>query len=577
MMIGFCLLYAGPITEKQTATSYKMVWIETSKNGGTVNGSWGGPMKDSRRDGLWKADVKFNLFGDGPNYRTGSITMTRSYKKGIPDGPYKYNYNVNYREGYYNSRAGKWVYTEPEGDTESVSGSFVNGRPDGHWTIKSTMRGGFESELNFNQGKPVGEIESNEYFWGMRKDGFDNDGFLIMHEEIGNHGINGWKYTNPEEVPLDIKTVIPASRFFTSDGVDDNYYAKGCEMFKWIQIYPYMASEDTPIMEGTYVYHKYPDEREDIELKEFYGGDPDWIQLNNKKKNAIKINLLQDRDREIGSKLESTLEKMRQDFDEIEFKDYVKRSGSKIYEVKFMKKVIDENPEILEVYNDPSYLSLTNPQIKPFIEMVSDENIEKERQKRNVFLEQGKNSAKRLIGNRADSIPNAIIDSLYSNENNEVNYNFLLDRNSKKINIKGEKNLVYGSGYKKLDDWGSWLLDYYKDNCQLLQNTEEISEDDLLIFFALYELIEEHDGFHMTTKYKQAKNKVKKATDLLNGINYIRKNIPNTFNLKNIQVSLVYPFSFSNEIDLSMLKLNMEKSNEWQKILKYYNKILKRK
>lgn len=600
----FVYIYGNPITEKQTATSYSMVWKETSKNGGTVNGTWGGPMIDGKRDGLWKADVKFNLFGDGPNYRTGSITMTRSYKKGIPDGPYKYNYNVNYREGYYNSRAGKWVYTEPEGDTESVSGSFVNGRPDGRWSIKSTMRGGFESEMNFDKGIPKGEIRSYEYFWGPRVDVFDEKGFLIQHEENGNHGINGWKYSNPDSIPLDVRVRIPASRYFTSDGVDDNYYAKGCEMFKWIQIYPYMSSEDTPILEGKEVHHKNYDEREDIKFKEFYGGDPDWIALKEKAKNNIMKNIIFDKVKDKANQLSDIWYEIKNKDEK--YTDFRTRTNSMIYELEIFKEIINNDNEISEITSDPNYDLIEKSALNEYFKMVSDENLMLERLKYHTFIQNGREDAKKMIGQLSEDIPQECIDSLFIPKiNTGSGYYYILSRKNKNIYFLDTKSLqenrernlrIDGPPPIEPTAWSTYLHNYYTTNYVPIKNFDDITEEDLLIYFIFNEMNIESEKSKISNlnipfnssmlndspryKISQLKNREKDPHQLLNKINEIRKVIPRDINLSKVKYCggiINRTKDLENTYSVEELKENMKNSGLWKKLMKNYNKILNRK
>ena len=580
----FAYIYGNPITEKQTATSYSMVWKETSKNGGTVNGTWGGPMIDGKRDGLWKADVKFNLFGDAPEFRTGTITMTRSYKNGIPDGPYKYNYNVNYREGFYNSKLNKWIYSEPEGDTETVSGAFVDGRPDGHWSIKSTMRGGFESEMNFDNGIPKGEIRSYEYFWGPRVDVFDEKGFLIQHEENGNHGINGWKYSNPDSIPLDVRVGIPASRYFTSDGVDDNYYAKGCEMFKWIQIYPYMSSEDTPILEGKEVHHKNYDEREDIEFKEFYGGDYNWIELMNKKKNELGKHLLSERDRKKAEEVQSLWEQEILNLKKNGYIDFEERTYSSLPELELLINILKNDTEINEIITDPNYADISYPKLKEYFDKI-DKETSKEKLKYQEFLQKGRESAYDIIGSISKNLPTEIIDSLfdsrieykciyvYSKNNGEIT---LMDMNAFEREMAKKRFFIEGKRYIDINAWTSNVHNFYQDNFIPINKTEEISDEDLFLYFITNEMIIESSGY----KISQSKNKEKDPNKIISKINKVRGVIPRDIDLSIIKYSyapISHPHDLEYTYDVSFIKNNIEKNGLWEKLLKNYNKILKRK
>ena len=245
----FTYIYGNAITEKQTADSYSMIWKEISENGGTVYGTWGGPMKDGKRDGVWKADVKFNLFGDAPTFRTGTMTMTRSYKNGIPDGAYKYTYNINYRDGHYNRLQNKWIYETPTNYEESTTGSFKKGKPNGQWNLFSNRGGYYKATVNFAAGVPVGEYISTEDIIGDKKWEFDQNGFLKkIYIDITNN--NGIEYPDLSELPEDMINTLGASNFFSHPVYNEvnSYFAKGGDFAQWLLIYPWYASEDEPLV-----------------------------------------------------------------------------------------------------------------------------------------------------------------------------------------------------------------------------------------------------------------------------------------------------------------------------------------
>lgn len=266
ILIGFlsfsiCVFGVSPIQETQTPTSYTMKWNETGKNGGTVRGIFSGPMKDGKRNGRWTVDIKFNLFGDD-DFRTGTITMVRNYTNGIPDGPYSYHFDVNWRDGAYNPYQGKWIYGAPSGNKESVTGAFKMGRPDGVWTIKSDKRLGSDATITFNNGLPVGKY--------IRKNSieiFDKNGLLI--EDIQNNG-DGWKYKVDSELLLENNKNDGIRLFFYLLGEDDeDYFAHAGELYTWLLAYPYGASDERTI----YDYTVLNNDDLDLDFIEFVGSE----------------------------------------------------------------------------------------------------------------------------------------------------------------------------------------------------------------------------------------------------------------------------------------------------------------
>lgn len=236
-------------TVNSTKTSYKMTWNEKSRNGGTVNGYISGPIKDGKRNGTWIINVSFNLFGDD-EFRSGKITMTRNYTDGKPNGKYSYDYDINWREGW--RTLNKWMYDEPNlRIKETVSGGFKNGRPDGTWVIRSDRRGGYNGDIKFSNGLPVGEHKEWESIIGTTREEFDDEGF--RYKVYLDDSDNGWTY-DKSEIPADIIYNIPASRFFKHPAEDDYYYfARGGEMAAWLSSFPEHASNEIPEVIGTWV------------------------------------------------------------------------------------------------------------------------------------------------------------------------------------------------------------------------------------------------------------------------------------------------------------------------------------
>ena len=123
-----------------TPNSYKLTVNRKSPNGGTLIGTWGGPLKNGKRDGVWKLSIQCNNYIEGEDSKsvTGVVTKTRTYARGFTQGTYVYNSKCTYRPWRWNPYKDRWEYGQPKTEEESVSGSFKNGKAHGKWVIKST-------------------------------------------------------------------------------------------------------------------------------------------------------------------------------------------------------------------------------------------------------------------------------------------------------------------------------------------------------------------------------------------------------------------------------------------------------
>ena len=121
------------------------------------------------------------------------------------------------------------------------------GRPDGVWSMKSDRRLGYECKMTFKNGVPVGKRVFWDDIYGNVTEVYNEEGLLISYTENGK----GWKYKDGVVIPLEIskeesKSIHP---FFLLDGEDDDFYfAHGGELYSWLKIYPYMASDEKPIV-----------------------------------------------------------------------------------------------------------------------------------------------------------------------------------------------------------------------------------------------------------------------------------------------------------------------------------------
>lgn len=122
----------------KSGNTYTATFSKKSANGGSAFEKWTGPLVNGKRSGTWTFTGTYKQYVmDGGRCRNGSVKMTRNYKNGKPDGVYSVTYNITERNASYNYFTDTWRYGEQHDMTERVSGSFIDGKPNGTWNIFS--------------------------------------------------------------------------------------------------------------------------------------------------------------------------------------------------------------------------------------------------------------------------------------------------------------------------------------------------------------------------------------------------------------------------------------------------------
>lgn len=586
-------MYAGPYKETQTATSYLLTLNQPSSNGGTAKGTFGGPMKDGKRNGTWTAKFTYNLAEtEKGTYMTGTVIMTRNYKMGIPDGSYKYDKNLTFRDGTLSH--GKWVYGAPEAWHESASGTFSDGKLDGQWTIETPKFGGYKVTLNFKDGKPHGKQRIYDYLEEPTTftETYDN-GMLTGYDVYGN----GWEY--PKESDL-----TQLSETYTSDFLNDRNRTliKGGDFSTYLSYNPIGASSES--FEATC------SKASNDELKVFYGSD-DFIQRETARvsyeKKRKELESLSAEERKIGEKLDRTLKSIRKDYADI-YNDLERRCDSKVYEMVAMYEIIKRESDIQSLISNPLFPELGNCSVKKMLEFCSVENQQIELDKLNSFVDKGKEDAQKLFGNVFLEIPEDSIVKFYDPQMEYVCFYMLSDDESntgccvlssrKAMRYKQKMNqreisfdrlnpapISYRNGVfeKSKSEWTDCLYELFRQSPKLISSTEEISDDDILLYVLYNDLLfvrKEHPGSYKTltpsyttVEYKLSKGMTKDATALLTGINKIYSKIPRGTDLGHIVIA---------DIDMNLKSVDkmkglLENKGILRKAMKHYNKVLKRK
>ena len=129
--------YRG-VKVSQSGNKYTATYSKKSANGGTANEKWTGNLVDGKRSGTWTFTGTYNQYIlEGGRCRNGSVSMTRTYKNGIPSGSYSVTYNITERNASYNLITDSWIFGEKHDMSEKVVGAFLDGKPHGKWTTTS--------------------------------------------------------------------------------------------------------------------------------------------------------------------------------------------------------------------------------------------------------------------------------------------------------------------------------------------------------------------------------------------------------------------------------------------------------
>ena len=226
----------------QNGVNYSVTCNKKSDNGGTLKESWSGQVVNGKREGVWKFLGTYTRYQwSGNVHYTGTVTMTRSYKNGIPHGTYSINQNITQEAGEYNYLTNTWRYGDKRSYPEKVTGSFFEGKPDGIWTC-SSERNHETFTICFTKGIPTGvwkiTIEQSKL-----ECTFDN-GHVISMKTINDGGVWGEELvydTDPRTLPKD--TVLMSNFIYMWDS-----YSTGLPMTsEYRKFYPEGSSNEKPV------------------------------------------------------------------------------------------------------------------------------------------------------------------------------------------------------------------------------------------------------------------------------------------------------------------------------------------
>lgn len=274
-------------TETINGNSYTFQWKQNFNNGGSVNVTMTGTIKDGKKDGIWKISGTWNKCPVSQNdFYTGTATMTRSYNNGVPNGAYSLNYGLKHMTGRYVPKLGTWQYSAPNNVTVTASGNFKNGKPDGVWKM-SNARTGKNYTMTFHNGRPDGSFDNGDYVF--------DDGLLLIRKY---NGVAGYALIDEIKNSFDRNANEGKDSFPLIDQgmpTAPDFYMKGGDFAEWLGRYGGQSFENP-------IYETFEPQDEYIRFDNIKQlDDPEYVQ---KEIEANKRYKAMQEDAELAQKLE---------------------------------------------------------------------------------------------------------------------------------------------------------------------------------------------------------------------------------------------------------------------------------
>ena len=167
----------------QNGTQYKVTFNATSDNGGTISETWYGSIVNGKREGTWNFVGNYNKYEISSGiFRTGTVTMTRTYKNGVPNGKYVLKHDLQLMNGGYNIFTDNWIYESPSDYNEYISGAYADGKPTGAWNIYNE---GIEKlTITFKNGVMDGTFSITDVIRGLTTKGSFKNGYVLTMKEM---------------------------------------------------------------------------------------------------------------------------------------------------------------------------------------------------------------------------------------------------------------------------------------------------------------------------------------------------------------------------------------------------------
>ncbi len=323
----------------RSGNQYKVTFNAVSDNGGTLSETWSGTIVNGKREGVWNFTGKYNKFEISSGvFRSGTVTMTRAYKGGLPHGSYILKHDLQLMNGAYNIFTDNWIYKAPQDFNEYISGAYAQGKPTGTWNINNE---GLEKlTLMFKNGVMDGAFSEVDVITGVTRKGTFKDGYVLtMKEMLGADWGYETDYAGKDPSTLQPQETVSLNNMITRWGL----YATGMNICnEYMTDYP-AGSSDERVPEITYTLS------DADTYRKLFGNVPEDVLASLEYQRQSKTNDRQDaRFHEIDFQVDS-LYRSHSDALPEDFKQFLSEFGlGHLYKTEYVyKTILTEHPEFM--------------------------------------------------------------------------------------------------------------------------------------------------------------------------------------------------------------------------------------
>lgn len=282
----------------QNGNQYKVTFNATSDNGGTISETWYGSIVNGKREGTWNFVGNYNKYEISSGiFRTGTVTMTRTYKNGVPNGKYVLKHDLQLMNGGYNIFTDNWIYKAPSDYNEYISGAYINGKPTGTWNIN--YEGLEKLTLTFKNGVMDGAFSITDVIRGLTTKGSFKNGYVLTMQEM--LGVD-WGYET-DYAGKDPSTIQPQETVSLANMITMwELYATGMNICnEYMTNYP-VNSSDERAPEITYIFS------DADKYRKLFGNVPESVVKSMEQESRWKDELrFQEKDASLKVKLDSLI------------------------------------------------------------------------------------------------------------------------------------------------------------------------------------------------------------------------------------------------------------------------------
>lgn len=321
----------------RSGNQYKVTFNAVSDNGGTLSETWSGTIVNGKREGVWNFTGKYNKFEISSGvFRSGTVTMTRAYKGGLPHGSYILKHDLQLMNGAYNIFTDNWIYKAPQDFNEYISGAYAQGKPTGTWNINNE---GLEKlTLTFKNGVMDGAFSEVDVITGVtRKGTFKNGYVLTMKEMLGADWGYETDYAGKDPATLQPQETVSLSNMVTRWGL----YATGMNICnEYLTDYP-ANSSDERAPEITYTLS------DADTYRKLFGNVPEDVMKSLEwERNREENNKFEEQDALMQEKLDTLIAQQTRTLEPV-FHDFLEKNGLMEFYVmdSLVPKIFLQHPE----------------------------------------------------------------------------------------------------------------------------------------------------------------------------------------------------------------------------------------